>query len=80
MCVFLYSEVKLRPLMDRQNVVGTHCEHYGAVKNNEPVLYLKTRMGTRNTEDTSRKQCYVTVSCTLKYIHIIQYIFCKNTM
>lgn len=65
-------------------MVGIHQEHFGTVKNNEQVLYLKKkkkkRIDARNIEDSSRKQSYVVVSVILKYMHITEYTVCKNTI
>ena len=46
-------------------MVGTHQEHFGTVKNNKQVLYLKKkkkRIDTRNIEDSSRKQLCSSIS------------------
>lgn len=53
--VFVYSEVKLRTLTDRQSVIGAHHRYYAAVKNSERAVYLKRKMGTKNMVDKSRK-------------------------
>lgn len=62
--------------MNRRRVVETHHEHYGTV-NSELGAHLKARMGTKNTEDKSRKQkeLHNNIIYVKIYAHNTIYIF-----
>ena len=64
-------------------MVGTHQEHFGTVKNNKQVLYLKKKKKKGLILETYKIQVensYVVVSVILKYMPVTEYTVCKNTI